>query len=117
VDSSQQYVFKGVPSPVAGLLIASLPLIYWNTDNDSIYVLLQNKWFLYGITLIVSYLMVSNLPMISLKLKKLDFRSSQPQIILLIIALVSALVLKWLAVPVVFLFYILLSLIYKNRVS
>ena len=30
LDSSQQYSFKGVPTPAVGLLIASLPLIYWN---------------------------------------------------------------------------------------
>ena len=29
IDNSQQYGFKGVPTPAVGLLIASFPLIYW----------------------------------------------------------------------------------------
>ena len=29
VDDTQRYGFKGVPVPAAGILVASLPLIYW----------------------------------------------------------------------------------------
>lgn len=117
IDSSQQYVFKGMPSPAAGLLIASLPLIYWHTDSEAVLKLLLNKWFLYALILFISYLMVSNLSLMSLKFKDLSIKSNLPKIILLIIAAVAAVFLKWLAVPVVFIFYIILSLAFKNKTT
>jgi CDP-diacylglycerol---serine O-phosphatidyltransferase len=117
IDSSQKYVFKGMPSPAAGLLIASLPLIYWHTDSETILKLLLNKWFLYAIILFVSYLMVCNLSLMALKFKDFSVKNNLPKIILLIVAVIAGLFFKWLAVPVVFIFYILLSLAFKNKTS
>jgi len=42
-------------------------------------------------------------------------RSNMPKIILLVLAIVAAIFLQWLAVPVVFLFYIIVSLAFKNK--
>ena len=33
LDTEQSFGFKGVPIPAAGLVVASLPLIYWNIQN------------------------------------------------------------------------------------
>ncbi len=110
LDNSQQYGFKGVPTPAAALLIAALPLIYWNTTNETVLSLLHNKWLLYAIVIIVSGLMVSNLPIMALKFKDYTLKNNLPKIILLAVGIIAALFLKWLAVPVVFLLYIILSL-------
>src|SRR5690606_25668597 len=89
VDSSQQYGFKGVPTPAAGLLIASFPLIYW-FDVDSVFTgLLLNKWFLYGIILLICWLMVSNIPMMAFKFRNLSIKSNIPKILLLLITVIS----------------------------
>ena len=110
IDASQQTSFKGVPTPAAGLLVASLPLIllydYYNLSR-----LLLNKWFLYAFILVASYLMISTLPLIALKSDGRGLRNRLPEIILLLIALLSAIFLQWLAVPVIFLFYIIISLL------
>ena len=117
IDDSQQYGFKGVPTPAIGLLIASFPLIYWNTNNDTVISLLVNKWVLYAIIVLSSYLMVSNIPIMALKFKDFTLRNNLPKVILLVLALFAAVLLKWLAVPLVFLFYILLSLLFKNKTT
>jgi CDP-diacylglycerol--serine O-phosphatidyltransferase len=106
--------FTGVPIPAAGLVVASLPLIYWYNSNDLIYDILSNKWFLYFIIALLSYLMVSTLPTMSLKFKSYLLKDNWPKVILLVIALISAIFLGWLSVPVIFLAYILLSLIFKK---
>src|ERR1700744_753566 len=49
IDDSQQYGFKGVPTPAAGLLIASLPLIFFYTNSPLVTGVLLNKWVLYGV--------------------------------------------------------------------
>lgn len=116
IDNSQQYGFKGVPIPAAGLLIASLPLIYWNTSTEWIISLLQNKWFLYALILVVSWLMVSRLPLMALKFNaRSSLKSNLPKIILLAVAVIAALILQWLSVPVIFIAYIILSLVFKNK--
>jgi CDP-diacylglycerol--serine O-phosphatidyltransferase len=117
LDDSQQYGFKGVPTPAAGLLIASFPLIYWYSKNATAVNLLQNKWIWYGIIVLISFLMVSNLPLMALKFKNFSVKSNLPKLILLLAAIIAAILLKWLAVPVVFILYIILSLAFKNKTT
>jgi CDP-diacylglycerol--serine O-phosphatidyltransferase len=114
IDQSQQYGFKGVPIPAAGLLVASLPLIYWHASNDVLISLLFNKWFLYALILLLSWLMISRLPLMALKFKDYKPKNNRPKIFLLVITVTAAAILGWLAVPVVFIAYIILSLLYKQ---
>jgi len=74
IDTTQAFGFKGVPSPAAGLFLASFPLIYWFTDNPFIIHLCLNKWFWYFLIIAVSYLMVSNLPMMALKFNEIALK-------------------------------------------
>ncbi len=115
IDESQAYGFKGMPAPAAGLLIASLPLISWYTTNPMVQELIINKWVLYGLIVLVGWLMVSKLPLMALKFKDYGLRSNWPKVALLVLALLSAVFLKWLAVPVVFIFYIIVSLVAKEK--
>ena len=116
IDSSQSYGFKGVPIPAAGLLIASFPLIlhYGNSIID-VSEWLTNKWVLYVVIVLVSGLMVSTLPLMALKFKDFTFKNNIPKVVLLVITLAAAILLHWLAVPVVFIAYIILSLVYKQK--
>ncbi len=115
IDTEQSYGFKGVPIPAVGLLIASLPLVYWYNNQAWSIALLSNKWFWYAITFLVSYLMISTLPMLALKFKNASFKSFLPFIIIAIIAIISALVIKWMAVPVTFAAYVIISLLFKQQ--
>ena len=115
IDESQSYGFKGVPVPAVGLVVASMPLIYWNTNSETVINILSNRWVLYAIILVLSYLMVSTLPIMALKFKDYSVQSNIPKLIILAIAIISAIALKWAAMPVIFLAYIIVSLALKNR--
>ena len=117
IDNTQNFGFKGVPIPAAGLVVASLPLIYWYNQGDFLYNLLPNKWFLYSIIVLLSALMVSQLPIMALKFKDYTFKNNRPKIILLLLALVSAILFHWMAVPIVFIAFIILSLALKNKTT
>lgn len=117
IDKSQATGFKGVPIPAVGLLVASLPLIYWNTDVEFIRNLIVNKWFLYALILLLSWLMVSNLPLIALKVKPGGVKGNLPSIILIVVSLLLILLLRWASVPVIFVTYIILSLALKNKTT
>jgi len=112
---SQQYSFQGLPTPATGLLIASFPLIlHYNAAKFGIGNLLTNKWFLYALILLLSYLMISKMPFMALKFSDRALKNNIPKIILAVVALISLIFLQWLAIPIIFAFYILLSLIYKK---
>jgi CDP-diacylglycerol--serine O-phosphatidyltransferase len=115
LDEQQQYGFKGVPTPAAGLLLASMPLIYWYANQQVIVDIVLNKWFLYALIIAVSLLMTSNLPLMSLKFSDYSIKNNLSKILLLVISVLLILILKWLAVPVIFILYIILSLITVRR--
>jgi CDP-diacylglycerol--serine O-phosphatidyltransferase len=110
---NQSYNFKGVPSPAAGLLIASFPLIilyeYFNIQS-----LFINTWFLYAVILIVSYLMVSNRTFMAIKFTDFSLKNNLLKYILLSLALILILFFQWFAVPVIFIMYIIISAFSKQ---
>jgi CDP-diacylglycerol--serine O-phosphatidyltransferase len=118
IDTEQSYGFKGVPIPPVGLLVAAFPLIFWRPNQaDWIINLLVNKWFWYAVVFVVSYLMVSTLPMLALKFKNATLKSFVPFIIIAIVAIVAALFFNWMAVPITFAAYVIVSLVFKPSKS
>jgi CDP-diacylglycerol---serine O-phosphatidyltransferase len=109
-DPGQESSFKGVPIPAAGLVVASFPLIiFYNTFNTA--AILINTWVLYAVTIVLSYLMISTIPMMAMKFKDYSVKNNLAKYLLLTIGIVAAFFLKWLAVPFIFVCYILLSLL------
>ncbi|MFM2358419.1 MAG: hypothetical protein RLY16_412 [Bacteroidota bacterium] len=116
LDNTQQYGFKGVPTPAAGLLVASLPLmLHYSTGIPAVNEWVINKYVLYGLIVVLSWLMVSNLPLMALKFKDYSFGNNKSKFLLAALAIVSAIFLHWLAVPIVFIAYIILSLATKTN--
>ncbi|MBL0154355.1 MAG: CDP-alcohol phosphatidyltransferase family protein [Chitinophagaceae bacterium] len=115
LDAGQAYSFKGLPVPAVGLFVAALPLIYWNINEDWVLDVLLNQWVLYGIILLLSGLMVSTIPILSLKFEDFSVRNNIPKIILAVIAVGSFLMLSWTAIPLVIISYVILSFIFKPK--
>jgi CDP-diacylglycerol--serine O-phosphatidyltransferase len=118
IADNQSYNFKGVPSPAAGLLIASFPLIIFY-EYFGIQTLFINKWFLYGVILLVSYLMVSSRSFMAIKFTDFSFRNNAAKFILVGLSLVVVIALGimnkiWFACPIIFILYVLVSVFYKE---
>lgn len=111
ISSDQQHSFKGVPVPAVGILVASFPLILHFSTSADVNALIINKWFLYISIIVLSYLMVSNHRMLALKFSGFDLKKNWSIIALVIIAISSAILWQWLAVPITFIFYIVFSLL------
>ena len=114
IDAVQREGFAGVPVPAIGMFIAGFPLIYWYTNIVSVRVLLHNQWFWYAVIFISSYLMVSTLPMLSLKFKNASVKTLLPFILIAAISVISIFIAGWIAVPVTFLAYVIISLIFNS---
>ena len=118
LDTDQSTNFKGLPTPAAGILVASLPLIlHYSPSTFGIGLLLINKWVLYGLVLLLSFLMLSSIPIMGLKFKSFRIADNLPKVILLITAIILAIFFQWLAVPMIFILYLLLSILYKNQLQ
>ena len=116
LDDEQVTSFKGVPTPAVGLVIASFPLIiHFQTFN--LQFAFVNKWLLYAIIIVLSYLMISDLPLMSMKMKDLSLRNNLARYILLGLGIIAAISLKWFAIPVIFLLYVIISLAFKNKTT
>ncbi len=116
IDTRQTISFRGVPTPITGFMVAALPLVVWNNSWDLASFVL-NRWVLYGITILISYLMVSDIPIMSLKFKDYSFKGNQPKIILAAISIVLAVVFQWAAIPLIYLTYVALSLLLRKQIS
>lgn len=111
LDSTNYGYFKGVPIPAVGILVASFPLIYWYSNKVAVNNVLTSASFWYLLILIVSALMVSKLPMISLKFKHFTIQKNWPILVLAFLSVAGSFVIGWLTVPFIFLLYVVLSLL------
>jgi CDP-diacylglycerol--serine O-phosphatidyltransferase len=66
---------------------------------------------------VISWLMVSRLSLLNLKFKTWGFAENKARYILLLLAVVGIVLLNWLAVPFIFLTYIAVSLLLKNKTT
>jgi len=107
-------VFRGMPVPAMGLLIASFPLMLWfPSPVFSAETLLLNRWFLYGLSLVLSYLMLSRVRFLKWKAPQAGLKAWWPQIVLILAGVTGAFVMGFLIVPLLFVLYILLSRVYR----
>lgn len=115
IDTRQAFHFHGVPTPITAFVVAALPMVLWqNQWGMAAWVL--NKWVLYALILVLSYLMVSDLPIMALKLKERRIAANKPQLILVVLALVLAIAVGWLAIPLTYVSYVALSLLLRKQI-
>lgn len=110
VDTRQTSGFIGLPTPANTLLILSLPLILQFQFSELAETIILNKWFLIGMTLLSCILLNAEIALFALKFKTWDFKSNAIRYVFLILCIVLLVLLKFLAIPIIILLYIVLSL-------
>lgn len=108
VSTNQSDSFKGVPSPAAGLVVASFPLIIWY-EYFNLQFLFINVWFLYAAVILLSFLMVCNRTFMALKFKNYSLQKNSLSYSLIFLSVISIVFLRWFAIPVIFILYLLFS--------
>lgn len=110
-DPGQAVEFKGLPIPATGLFVAALPLIVNQFgQSEQLAWIFQNQYILLVIIVLLSWLMISNIPMISLKFKNLKWKDNISRFILLGSVPFLFVFLKWSAIPVIIFLYIIISI-------
>lgn len=112
-DSRQSESFIGVPTPANAFFVASLVFVIQNSSNAASIIL--NFRILIPVLLILSYLLVAELPMISLKFKNLKLKDNQGQYLLILISLLFFAIFRFSAYPLIFVAYLIISLIFNPQ--
>lgn len=113
IDEEQQTSFIGMPTPAVAILLASFPIIILVclTDNKGLYYdIVTNPYFLAGIAVASSLLMVSKLPMFALKFTSVSWAENQTRYIFIVLSVFLIFLLKLAAIPLIILLYLLVSL-------
>jgi CDP-diacylglycerol--serine O-phosphatidyltransferase len=115
IDERQTSSFIGLPTPAASLVVLSLPLILEFTSFEFAATIIENKWFLVVLTLVLSFLMNAEIPLFSLKFKNFTWKDNQLKFVFLMCTMLLVVVFQFVAIPLVILLYIFLSLFYKEN--
>jgi CDP-diacylglycerol---serine O-phosphatidyltransferase len=109
IDTRQSDRFIGVPTPANALLICTLPF----TEDRFPFMgsTIQNPYFLIAVAVVMSFLLVAELPLIALKFKNFRFSDNVYRFLVLIIGLICLIAFGLGGIPFVILSYILLSVV------
>ncbi len=115
-DTRQTDSFIGVPTPAVAIVICSLPLITnWNTqfsfENYHQFELLLNPYYLCVLAIILSLLLISELPLFALKFKHFKWTGNEIRFLFLGLSLVMLVTLQFVGIPLIIIMYIILSVI------
>lgn len=114
VDTRQTSSFIGLPTPANALLIFSLPLILHFQYSEWVEGVILNKWFLIGLTIVSSILLNAEIPLFTLKFKTWGLKTNAIRYSFLGLCILLLSLLKFLAIPLIILVYVLVSLFWKD---
>lgn len=115
IDTRQTDSFIGLPTPANALFIAALALISEHGKYEALDAFILQPVVLLLITVIMSLLLVSELPMFSLKLKNLSWANNKVRFIFLAISAALILALNIYGIAAAIMTFILISVILKVK--
>lgn len=126
IDTRQTDSFIGVPTPANTILICSLLLIVKQNQGMNVHpttfglyltnLINMNHFFLIGLTLITSYLLIAELPLFALKFKNFSWADNKIRYGFLIISVILLILFQFIAIPFIIFLYIILS-IFNNMMN
>ncbi|PIE86180.1 MAG: CDP-diacylglycerol--serine O-phosphatidyltransferase [Bacteroidia bacterium] len=112
IDTRQSESFIGLATPANALLISSLPVaLAFNPEIKWLSSLILNFYLLIPLVVVLSLLLISEIPMFSLKFKNLRVRDNKIRYIFIGLLIVLLITLKTIAFPLIICVYILLSVL------
>ncbi len=110
IDTKQSERFIGLPTPANTIFFCTYPLVLSDVDNKALNFLFDPS-LIVVIILIMSFLLVSNMPLFSLKFKTFKWKGNEIRIIFLLISLLFIFVFHFWSIAIIVFLYLFLSLI------
>lgn len=112
VDTRQTDGFIGLATPAATMFVVGLLLIFLNNSYGLAPVVFTGK-VLYGTIALLAVLMVAEIPMFSFKFKNYSFGYNKVRYLFIILSVVLLATLKFAAISLIIILYIIVSVIQK----
>ena len=109
LDTRQEDHFLGLPTPSCTLFVVGLMLIY-QFDSYSLQGWVTSPAFIYVCVIVLSFLLVSEIPMFHFKFKVLTWKGNELKLSFAIISIISLFILKEAALSLIVFVYILVNL-------
>jgi CDP-diacylglycerol--serine O-phosphatidyltransferase len=133
-DKRQTDAFIGLPTPANALFICGFPLIFNRLgfnfsevnellsmeqvfrDNGDVtgsvcLFILTSPLVLVISSVVLSLLLVSEIPLLALKFKNFSWKDNEPRFVLIGLSAILLILLQWTAIPLVIVLYLLLSIV------
>ena len=114
LDPEQSVNFKGLPVPANGILISSFPFIV-NQNLTDLRPELENPVYWLFVVGLLSYLLVSNIPLLGLKFQNFSWSDNKYRYILIGMWVVLGLWLGVAGIPLIMLAYLAVSFIWQYQ--
>jgi CDP-diacylglycerol--serine O-phosphatidyltransferase len=111
IDDTQSTTFMGMPTPANALAVISIVLAGNYSQSPLLSTLTGSPLSIILFTLFLSLLMVSRIPLLSLKVSNLKFRGNEGRVILIGLVILTFIIFGAGAAPVIIPIYIISSLI------
>ncbi|GAB0157606.1 CDP-alcohol phosphatidyltransferase family protein [Chryseobacterium sp. Alg-005] len=115
LDEDQKYYFKGLNTPSNTVLIFGL--YYAFKENQNFEFLFNNISILLGLTVVSSWLLISPIKMIAMKFKSMRLQDNYPKLALLIGSIIILLIFKTVGIPLVIIYYMIVSLLFQKQLQ
>jgi CDP-diacylglycerol--serine O-phosphatidyltransferase len=109
LDSTQSTSFKGLPIPANALAVISVVIAGHYSNSPFIDSFTSSPFLLIIFTIILSLLMVSRIPLFSLKITNLKLKGNEGRYILFVLILINVSIFGTLALPLIIPLYIISS--------
>lgn len=115
LDEDQKYYFKGLNTPSNTILIFGL--YYAFRETQSFGFLFYNTYLMLALTVIFSLMLVSPVKMIAMKFKSMKLEDNYPKLALLVGAVIILIIFKTVGIPIVIIYYILISILFQKQLN
>lgn len=115
-DNRQAESFIGVPTPAITILMLGVTLIVAH-DQFNLTPRILNPFFICGLSMVVAWLMNSEMPMIALKFKSFSISENRYQYLLILLSLCSVMLLGHAGIAICIVWYILISAIHSPKIQ
>jgi CDP-diacylglycerol--serine O-phosphatidyltransferase len=109
IDTRQTEHFLGLPTPSSSILVAGILAIY-HFNSFGMAAIVSQPWFIYPLVLVLSWLLVSDVPMFNLKLSSFRWAGNEIRFIFAGIAVLLLILLGIAAPAVIIILYIIFNL-------
>lgn len=117
LDTRQTQYFLGLSTPASTILVLGLALSAHHNRFGMADLLSANPWVLYLLIAALCALLISEIPMFGMKIKSTDWKSNAVNAVFVALFGVLFFMLKELALTVIIIVYILVSVVYREKVT